>query len=617
MKPLLRSGLLPLVALCAGLVGVGVLEYRWTDELARAESDRLRAGMEAAAVRFADDLSREMARLLRAFRPAVWSADEDQGRYARQVEEWKAEAADPGLLRRVFVARDEGGSWQLRRLDGDGLVEVEWVSELQPVHDRLAGRDMTRRAPGGASFVPAVPALVLGLRPPRPPGPGPEVDERPPHPPRDDAVLILVLDTSVLQNSVLPALAAHHFADLDADVAVVSGARGEDVIWSSRPGFPGGGDRGDVVITLLAGPAPFGLPRRGGGARVSPGAAGAPPERPGPLVWSPWVAPWGSGASGDPAAPDGPAARSEGREGRPRDIHASPAARREPGETWRLVVAHHAGSLAAAVAKTRARNLAIGVGVLALLGGSAAFLAVAGHRARALAAQQLTFVAAVSHELRTPLAAVRSAGQNLADGIVSDPEQVRRYGAMVHREGERLTALVEQTLELSGMLGRGRSARLEEVDPAHLVDEVLAEVRPREHVAVDVPSGLGPVVADGVALRSALRNLVDNALKHGAGQSVAVHARMGGAAGGARELQLVVEDGGPGVPSGEAERVFEPFYRGAAARERGVPGSGLGLSLVRHIAEAHGGRVSVGAGPGGRGAAFTLHLPLTVVETRG
>jgi signal transduction histidine kinase len=293
-----------------------------------------------------------------------------------------------------------------------------------------------------------------------------------------------------------------------------------------------------------------------------------------------------------------------------------PGARREAREAWRLIVSHHAGSLSAAVAKTRRRNLAIGLGVLALLGGSAAFLAVASHRARALARQQMTFVAAVSHELRTPLAAIRSAGQNLADGVVSDPEQVRRYGVMVDREGERLTALVEQTLELSGMLARGRSVRLEEVDPAHLVGEVLSEVRPREPVEVDVPSGLGPVVADGVALRSALRNLVDNALKHGAGQSVAVHARMAGMAGGARELQFVVEDGGPGVPSGEAEHLFEPFYRGAAARAHGVPGSGLGLSLVRHVAEAHGGRVSVGAGPGGRGVAFTLHLPLAAVETR-
>ena len=150
---------------------------------------------------------------------------------------------------------------------------------------------------------------------------------------------------------------------------------------------------------------------------------------------------------------------------------------------------------------------------------------------------------------------------------------------MVEREGERLTALVEQTLELSGMLGRRRSVQLEEVDPAHLVGEVLSEVRPREPVEVDVPSGLGPLVADGVALRGALRNLVDNALKHGAGRSVAVHARMGGTAGGARELQLVVEDGGPGVPSGEAEHLFEPFHRGAAARAQGRPGSGTRVSL--------------------------------------
>src|SRR4029079_12440166 len=99
-----------------------------------------------------------------------------------------------------------------------------------------------------------------------------------------------------------------------------------------------------------------------------------------------------------------------------------PGARREAREAWRLVVAHHAGSLSAAVAKTRARSLWIGLGVLVLLGGSAAFLAVAGHRARALARQQVTFVAAVSHELRTPLAAIRSAGQNLADGVGGEPQ---------------------------------------------------------------------------------------------------------------------------------------------------------------------------------------------------
>ena len=594
MMPLLRSGFLPLVALCGGLVGLGVLEYRWTDELARAEQDRLRAGMDAASVRFGDDLSREMGRLLRAFRPATWSATEDPIRYARQMEEWKAEAADPGLLSSVLIARDEGGSWQLRRLDGDRLVDAEWASELQPIHDRLAGRDVTRRAPGISPFVPEVPALVVGLHPSWPSGPDPPAADRPPRPQWEDAVLILVLDTSIFRSSVLPALAAHHFADLDADVAIVSGARGDDVIWSSRPGFPGSGGRGDVVTALLAGPSLFGGPRRGGGPRLSPGFGGLPPGSLGRPAGSLETQP------GSLETPPGP-----------------PGVRREAREVWRLVVTHHAGSLSAAVAKTRARNLGIGLGVLALLGGSAAFLAVAGHRARALARQQVTFVAAVSHELRTPLAAIRSAGQNLADGVVSDPEQVRRYGAMVQREGERLTALVEQTLELSGMLGRGRSVRLEEVDPAHLVGQVLSEVRPREPVEVDVPSGLGPVVADGVALRSALRNLVDNALKHGAGQSVAVHARMAGMAGGARELQLVVEDGGPGVPSGEAEHLFEPFYRGAAAREQGVPGSGLGLSLVRHVAEAHGGRVSVGAGPGGRGVAFTLHLPLASVETRG
>src|SRR6185295_17785152 len=99
MTPLLRSGFLPLVALCAGLVGLAVLEYRWTDELARAEQDRLRTGMEAAATRFGDDLARELGRLIAAFRPRGGAFDgDDAARYVRQAEEWAAQAIDARVL---------------------------------------------------------------------------------------------------------------------------------------------------------------------------------------------------------------------------------------------------------------------------------------------------------------------------------------------------------------------------------------------------------------------------------------------------------------------------------------------------------------------------------------
>ncbi len=481
--------------------------------------------------------------------------------------QWAEQATDPRLLRSVLLAAaDEAGAWRLRRLEGDRFVDAEWTPDLQPVRDRLEARDIPGTSPPGSRLMMQVPAIVISARLPRPPEPGGPRGQTLPVPAAPSPVLIVLLDALVLRNSVLPELAERHFAGLDSDVAVVSRDDPDRVIWTSRPGFPDPHQRADVTTSLLGGP-PFGDEHRPGG--------------------------WFGLAS--------PSRRSPGAGDR--------------GGPWQLVVAHRDGSLSAAVAGTRTRNFGIGLGVLALLGGSAALLALSGHRARTLARQQVAFVAAVSHELRTPLAAIRSAAENLADGLVTDHERVRHYGTIIHRESDRLAALVEQTLELSGMLDSDRSPSRQEVDAADLVSEVLAELRPKADVVVDVPDGLAGITGDAAGLRSALRNLIDNALKHGDGQWLAVRARMILGRRGARELQLVVEDRGPGVRSDEQARLFEPFYRGALARERRVPGSGLGLSVVRQVAEAHGGRVSVAAGPSGLGAVFTLHVPAASAGT--
>jgi two-component system sensor histidine kinase BaeS len=118
----------------------------------------------------------------------------------------------------------------------------------------------------------------------------------------------------------------------------------------------------------------------------------------------------------------------------------------------------------------------------------------------------------------------------------------------------------------------------------------------------------------------ALVNLLDNAAKYAsAGQLVTVRAAAarGGRGGrGGRQVSLTVEDRGPGIRAEDRPHLFEPFFRGREVATGGVPGSGLGLSLVRRIVEAHRGTVSVAAGPGGKGSAFTLHLP-TAPEPAG
>jgi len=259
----------------------------------------------------------------------------------------------------------------------------------------------------------------------------------------------------------------------------------------------------------------------------------------------------------------------------------------------------------------RRRNLAVGLGVLALLGGAAVLLAVGGQRARHLAHQQLEFVAGVTHELHTPLAAMRSAGQNLADGIVSDPEKVRRYGDLIQKEGTRLSALVAQVLDFAGIESGSSAYASEPVSVATLVGKVVGDMtlvleQAGVTVETDVPEDLPDIRGDADALRRALENLIANATKFAReGGWIGIGARLGADG---RTVALRVEDRGPGIPRSERRRVFEPFYRGADARQHQSPGSGLGLSLVRHVAEAHGGRVSVAARDGG-GAVVVLELP--------
>src|SRR4029079_10880510 len=147
---------------------------------------------------------------------------------------------------------------------------------------------------------------------------------------------------------------------------------------------------------------------------------------------------------------------------------------------WRLLVQHPSGSLEAAVNAARRRNLVISSSILSVLGASIGLLVLSTRRAQELARQQMEFVAAVSHELRTPLAVIRSAGENLADGVVRDDAQIRKYGDLVRTEGRRLTERVEQILEFSGI----ESVQCEFVLRPVAVAPMLREVIDSSHALI-------------------------------------------------------------------------------------------------------------------------------------
>jgi len=219
------------------------------------------------------------------------------------------------------------------------------------------------------------------------------------------------------------------------------------------------------------------------------------------------------------------------------------------------------------------------------------------------------FVANVSHDLKTPLSLIRLFSETLEMDRVPDPERRREYYAVLTRESERLSRLIDNVLDFSRIESGRQRYEMTPGPVEPLIQEVLESFRhPLQQegftVEVSIAPDLPDVVMDDDAVKQALANLLDNAMKYSAERRhITVTAR--------REddgVAVEVTDEGIGVPVGERERIFEKFYRVGRSETQGRRGSGVGLALVKHIAEAHGGRVSVDARAGG-GSRFTLHLP--------
>jgi signal transduction histidine kinase len=278
---------------------------------------------------------------------------------------------------------------------------------------------------------------------------------------------------------------------------------------------------------------------------------------------------------------------------------------------WRVYARHGENPLAAQAAAARRRRAAAGFALLALLAAGGAALVVTTRRTERTAHAQIEQLARVSHELRTPLAVLAGAGDNLADGLVRGEGRVRQYGQAVQKATRRLHELVENVLHLARRRAGAPRMEAQWIDVAALVEESLGAAGPslREAeftVERALPARELAVLGDPRALRSALLNLISNAVKYGREARwlrLAVEEDHGA------EVRIVVEDRGPGIPAGELPRLFRPYARGERAMADETEGSGLGLAVVREVAEAHAGRVSVTT-PAAGGTAFTLHLPL-------
>ena len=543
--------LLPLLA---------VLQYRWLSQIGEEAGARLQAVAANAGAALSTDLRFEVGRAWRE-RAGLGGAIESEGAGpapslvvdALVIDRSRTGSGEPRLRRWDFDARTcEDIAWPT----GYEAVRAEVGEHLEPSSDRDAVW-MTRAIAQADIPFGVLPQPLRGGGRNRP------VLE-PPCEGLSAGVVLFRLDMARLRGTLLPELARRHLDGLlreDFRFAIVAGPERKDIVYAS-PGFD---------PAMLARAPDMVIPLDFLGEDAGRGGRGS------------------GGRGGDYAG-----ARSRGGNNR-----------------WWLVAQHRAGSLSAAVAQLRTRNLALSFGILLLMAVAVGMIVANVRKAERLGRQQLEFVAGVSHEMRTPVAAIDLAAGNLADGLITDPARVRRYGGVIRDEARRMADTVERVLQFAALDGGRGVAAVVDVDLRAVVAEVITRARsdnPDATIVFEDSDEAGMVRGDPALLRSCVQNLVGNALKYG-GAPAAVRILLTPRAGTKPEACLTVEDQGPGIDPADLPHIFDPFYRGRLATERRIPGNGLGLHIVRRGVEALGGRVNVRTARGS-GTAVTLHLPL-------
>ena len=626
------------------------MQYQWLGQLSEAERERMQRTLRTAAAQFATEFDTELSRAMVSLQvDGLTVREENWVRYAQRYSAWTNGTSEPRLVREVLLVDALPGTelpafgspesipleqMRVRKWNAQALTFelAEWTDDLSSIRHSLAAHFVSlqierSRITGGPGDAPPPAAFDRGRRESTismalgddetlvSPVTLFEMPDGRRGPPKITILgfTVVRLDPAVLRNSLLATLATRHFhgADEEVDyrVAVVHRDDEKVMVWESEPGITSAVASSPDVTQRFMSPRPdqmFVLARGGP-------APPTPPEPPSPA---------GSSRAGGARADGGERSRvivsmveGDRRGDRARMVTQTGAI----DGRWVLMAKHRAGSLEAAVSAVRQRNLAISSSVLLLLTLAIGLIVVSARRAQQLARQQMEFVAAVSHELRTPVSVIGAAAGNLADGVVGDPQRVRKYGETIQGEARRLAVTVERVLQLAGIAAGRAAAAQEPVQPAQLVhDSVAACATEIEaagvHMEFDIADDLPVVLGDVTALRSALQNLISNAVKYGGDarwmrvSARGTHHRRGGSLDPPSTVTFSVEDHGLGIQADDRKHIFEPFYRGRDAVSMQIQGSGLGLNLVHRIAEAHGGRVAVSSEPG-KGSTFTLSLP--------
>ncbi len=551
------------------LIVLGTLQYSWIDRVSEVERDRRQNQLAEAALRFSRDFDSELSRLFFFFQRSAFQWPQLETGIGNSYQRWKEDQAYGDLLKeiwRIELENEAGGLGKPSLFEPatSTFNEREWPSHLTSTRTRLEGglRGSSFFSERGfGPFDGMVPAVLI-------PGGQPGSRGRRSRSPRPSSLLILVLDEQFIGEIFLPELAGRHFGIESSN---------EFRLWVR--------DRASGIVHLeWPDPQDHALPIQ--------------PDVTQPL----------SVLQNRRDFAPGPGGPRRSRRGRPpappREQIRTP---REAGE-WELLAVHRAGSLETAVRQVKRQNLLVTTVILFILAASVLVSLVSAQRARDLARQQMDFVASVSHELRTPLTAIRSAAQNLKDGIVSDSSQISEYGRIIEKAESRLSAMVLQVLNFARSQATGPIEPVESIALAPrghaVIDELSDSILPgSSQIEVRIPEPLPPVRAGRNGLRRVLENLIQNSVKYSTPPvTIEIEALAEG-----RYVRIGVHDQGPGIDASDLRHIFEPFFRGKNVQHSQVQGSGLGLSLVKRIVESFGGNVRAES-EAERGTTFWISL---------
>lgn len=283
---------------------------------------------------------------------------------------------------------------------------------------------------------------------------------------------------------------------------------------------------------------------------------------------------------------------------------------------WTLMLKHRSGSIASAVNNTYFTRLLIALAMTLVIFSGLVFPYIKLFRAKAEAKDQLEFFSGLSHDLRTPLTVITATCYSL-DRPSIEGDKARHYGRVINKEAARLNDMVNQVLEFSRSQTQAQSYAMEEVDLRDLVDEVLEEnedllISHDMELDMNLSRDVPMIKADANAIKSALTNLIGNAVKYARdGQYLGLNLVTQN-----NKVCLSVADQGEGIPASDLSRLFKPYYRANAARNSGIQGNGLGLSMVNRIMQHHGGQVTVDSIQG-QGSTFSLEFPIDQIQIAG